>query len=214
MAKRTRKSSKSSKTKKQTSQTKQSKHDSILHHHLLIRCELGTRLLQKDTARLQEFLDDITRDIHMKKLGATQTFWVDGEHISQQGITGLNVIETSHIAAHVWNFPEHRILHHHQSRALMQFDIYTCARLTNQQIIAALEHLSQFTPTHATITLLNRKWSLTIDRHMSWTKGDETDTWQGWLEKQKITRHNTPHAAYHATHHATRQSRKQSRRHP
>ena len=162
-------------------------HDSILHHHLLIRCELGTRLYKTDSSRLNEFLDDITRDIHMKKLGATQIFWVDGEHISQQGITGVNIIETSHIAAHVWNHPEARILHHANSRALMQFDIYTCAKLTNESIIAALEHLEQFQPTHITITLLNRKWSLTIDRHMTWTLGD-SQTWRSWLDKQKITK--------------------------
>jgi S-adenosylmethionine/arginine decarboxylase-like enzyme len=143
----------------------------------------------------------------MNKLGTTQTFWVDGDQV-REGITGINVIETSHIAAHFWNYPERRILHHPKSRTLLQFDIYTCSPLTNHQIITALEHLDQFQPTHASITLLNRKWSLTIDRHMNWTlptklsspltsphtntqsinrSSNRGETWKDWLEKQKIT---------------------------
>ena len=180
------KSSKSRKTiTRVTKSIARNKQDNILHHHLLIRCELGTRLYKTDSTRIQKFLDNITQDIHMKKLGAL-TFWVDGDKI-KEGITGVNVIETSHIAAHVWNHPEPRILHHTKSRALMQFDIYTCGRLTNEDIIIALEHLKQFQPTHITMTLLNRKWSLTIDRHISWTLG-ESQTWLEWIDKQKITK--------------------------
>ena len=72
----------------------------------------------------------------------------------------------------------------------MQFDIYTCGQLCNKDIITALEHLEQFQPTHITITLLNRKWSLTIDRHISWTLGvsHTTREWRQWIDKQKITK--------------------------
>jgi S-adenosylmethionine/arginine decarboxylase-like enzyme len=156
----------------------------IQHHHLLIRCETAVHPKKNDKERIRALLDNVVRDIGMKKLGG-QTFAVDGSR-STEGITGVNVIETSHIAAHFWNYPEKGILHHPRSRSLLQFDIYTCGNLTNGDIIAALELLEEYEPTHVDITLLNRKWSLSISRHMVWDLGDGSENWREWIDKQRL----------------------------
>lgn len=164
--------------------TKRKIHQDIQHHHLLIRCEIATRPKKTDKKHIEKLIDDITTDIKMKKLGQL-SFSVNSSDKSREGITALNVIETSHIAAHFWNNPNPHILHHPKSKALLQFDIYTCGRLTNRDIITALEHLALYKPTHVDITLLNRKYSLSINSHMTWNLSTEK-TWKEWLEHQKL----------------------------
>ena len=77
----------------------------------------------------------------MKKLGGL-SFYVDGSKI-KSGVTAVNVIETSHIACHIWSFPEKNILHHSKSNNLIQLDIYTCGKLHNYDIITCLELLTE-----------------------------------------------------------------------
>ncbi len=171
------------KTKKNViKQSKTKKH--IQHHHLLIRCETELHIAKKDKAKLEQMIDIIVNKIKMKKLGG-MSFYVDGAK-DLSGVTAVNVIETSHIAAHVWSYPEKHILHHPHSKNLLQLDIYTCGKLHNYDIIHILELLSEFKPTHIDITLLNRKYSLTINKHMTWTHNDDNLSWNDWLKQQKI----------------------------
>jgi len=162
--------------------TKKQQH--IQHHHLLIRCETELKISKNDRSRLETIIDTITNKIKMKKLGGL-AFYVDGSK-EKSGVTAVNVIETSHIACHIWSFPEKNILHHPKSNNLIQLDIYTCGKLHNYDIINSLELLTELKPTHVDITLLNRKYSLSINKHMSWTKDEKSYDWLEWLNNQKL----------------------------
>ena len=58
--------------------------------------------------------------------------------------------------------------------------MYTCGSLSTQQIQKVLRHLAVFAPTRVDATVINRKWSMTIDRHMHWS-ADQGEAWSSWV---------------------------------
>ena len=65
-----------------------------------------------------------------------------------EGLTGVVVIETSHIAIHIWD----RV-----SPALVQLDVYTCGALDKDIIFKELE---QWEPTKVEYKYLDREFGL------------------------------------------------------
>jgi S-adenosylmethionine/arginine decarboxylase-like enzyme len=97
-----------------------------LHNHVLIN---GYSLLpptnEKQTiAWMQELVDSIG----MKTIQGPFASYVTKE--GNRGLTALVMIETSHIAMHVWDETD---------PAFMQFDLYTCSTLPVEQVIKNLE---------------------------------------------------------------------------
>ena len=74
--------------------------------------------------KLTEWLKDFIASINMKVMLGPYVAYCNNE--GNRGITGVAVIETSHIAIHVWDEPV---------PALMQIDIYSCAEF-NPYLIA------------------------------------------------------------------------------
>ena len=104
---------------------------------------------------------------------------------NNEGLTAIQVIETSHIAFHFWKNPEKNILHS-KGKCLLQMDVYTCSSLSSKQIAIILNEISRFEPTHANITLLNRKWSLTIERQDTWSSSEsnKNSSWSKWVSER------------------------------
>ena len=86
----------------------------LIHKHLIIRAEVNNP--PKDVDKLTEWLKDFIASINMKIMLGPYVAYCNNE--GNRGITGVAVIETSHIAIHVWDEPV---------PALMQIDIYSCA---------------------------------------------------------------------------------------
>jgi S-adenosylmethionine/arginine decarboxylase-like enzyme len=86
----------------------------LIHKHLIIRAEVNNP--PKDVDKLTEWLKDFIASINMKVMLGPYVAYCNNE--GNRGITGVAVIETSHIAIHVWDEPV---------PALMQIDIYSCA---------------------------------------------------------------------------------------
>ena len=86
----------------------------IVHKHLIVRAEV-TKPPSEDTAWLVDWLKDLVDKIGMKVLSGPHAEYVHVE--GNKGATGVVIIETSHIAIHVWDEP---------SPALVQLDVYTC----------------------------------------------------------------------------------------
>ena len=86
----------------------------LIHKHLIIRAEANRVPTDEEqlTAWLTEFIDSIG----MKILMGPYVKYCKME--GNRGITGIAVIETSHITIHVWDEP---------NPALMQIDVYSCA---------------------------------------------------------------------------------------
>lgn len=158
-------------------------YDKIQHHHFLLRMETKSCPLEKDKPRVKALVSTILDDIGMKRLDEPRIYYVVNPYYNE-GLTAIVPIQTSHIAFHFWKNPEPAIMHSKDSKCLLEFDIYTCGILTLQQIHKVLHHLTQFHPTHVDITLLNRKWSLTIDRHMKWDLSEST--WREFLESGRF----------------------------
>lgn len=152
--------------------------DTIQHHHLLLRLETSTCPTKQKSASAKELLLSIVRDTHMKVLGEPRVFYVEDPDF-KEGLTGIVPIQTSHIAFHFWKHPEKRILHSKKSECLLEFDLYTCGSLSLKNIQTILHHLTKFKPTHANLTLLNRKYSLTLERQLLWDESSRP--WTEWV---------------------------------
>jgi len=90
------------------------KNSLLIHKHLIIRAEVNNP--PKDVEKLTEWLKEFISSINMKIMLGPYVAYCNNE--GNRGITGVAVIETSHIAIHVWDEPV---------PALMQFDVYSCA---------------------------------------------------------------------------------------
>jgi S-adenosylmethionine/arginine decarboxylase-like enzyme len=162
-------------------QTRRRNYSAIQHHHLLLRME--TRLCPgpADKAAAGALIHRIIHDIGMKPLDRPHVYYVTLPHYNE-GLTAIMPIQTSHIAFHFWKQPEPAILKSRGSRCLLEFDIYTCGSLNSQQIQKVLRHLSVFGPTRVDATVINRKWSMTVDRHMHWS-ADDGEAWNHWVSR-------------------------------
>ena len=85
-----------------------------VHKHLIIRAEANR--VPTDEEQLTTWLTEFIDSIGMKILMGPYVKYCTME--GNRGITGIAVIETSHIAIHVWDEP---------NPALMQIDVYSCA---------------------------------------------------------------------------------------
>jgi len=98
------------------------KNSLLIHKHLIVRAEVNNP--PKDVEKLTEWLKDFIASINMKIMLGPYVAYCNNE--GNRGITGVAVIETSHIAIHVWDEPV---------PALMQLDVYSCAEF-NPYLIA------------------------------------------------------------------------------
>jgi S-adenosylmethionine/arginine decarboxylase-like enzyme len=95
--------------------------DVLVHKHLIIRAEAVKP--PTDEQYLKDWLYNFIDSINMKVLMGPYVIYhnVPGN----RGITGVAIIETSHIVMHVWDEP---------SPALMQFDVYSCGAFDPEDI--------------------------------------------------------------------------------
>ncbi len=135
-----------------------------------------------DTTMAGALLEKIIRDIDMNPLDSARVYYVESP-VENEGLTAILPIQTSHIAFHFWAKPNPVILKSEGSRCLLEFDLYTCGSLRKHQIQKILHHLSVFRPTRADITVLNRRWSLSIDRHSHWSV-EAGPSWSTWLDDE------------------------------
>lgn len=153
----------------------------IQHHHLLIRMETKTCPLYEDKDSAKDLVIQIIKDIHMKLLGEPHVYYVESPKYNE-GLTAIAPIQTSHIAFHFWRNPDRKILKHKDSHCLLQLDLYTCGSLSLHSIRHILHHLTRFGPTHVNATLLNRNYSLTLERQLLWDATRSHSNWADWVD--------------------------------
>jgi S-adenosylmethionine decarboxylase len=118
-----------------------------VHKHLIIRAEANR--VPTDEEQLTEWLKDFIDSINMKILMGPYVKYCNVE--GNRGITGIAVIETSHIAIHVWDEP---------NPALMQIDVYSCAEFDVDEIANKIK--SDFDVVKLDYKYLNRETGLTV----------------------------------------------------
>lgn len=116
------------------------------HKHLIVRAELNNP--PTCAVEIQEWMKTLVDKIGMKILMGP--YAVYSNMVGNRGLTAITIIETSHIAMHVWD---------EDSPALMQLDVYTCSTLNIEDVFKAIE---QFAPIHAEYKYIDRENELTL----------------------------------------------------
>jgi len=94
----------------------------LYHKHLLINAKIDKPF----TSAFQgiDFLKKLVDKIDMKIIQGPYASYVN--KIGNRGLTAVVMIETSHIAFHIWD---------EKNPALIQFDLYTCGSLKVQKVL-------------------------------------------------------------------------------
>ena len=97
------------------------KNSLLVHKHLIVRAEAVTP--PTDEEQLTKWMKEFVESINMKIFMGPYVKYCHME--GNRGITAVAIIETSHIAMHIWD---------EINPALMQFDVYSCGDLDVEAI--------------------------------------------------------------------------------
>lgn len=121
--------------------------DKILEHkHLIIQAKLASP--PQCTTAIDQWMRNLVKAIDMKILMGPYSVY--SNMVGNQGLTAVTIIETSHIALHVWD---------EVSPALAQLDVYTCSSLNIDDVFNAIQ---QWDPVKVEYKYLNREAGLTL----------------------------------------------------
>jgi len=95
----------------------------IYHKHLLVNAKVKNPMNTEEQGI--EFLRDLVNQIDMKIIKGPFASYVDKD--GNKGLTAIVMIETSHIAFHIWDEAD---------PGLIQFDLYTCGQLKLDKVIS------------------------------------------------------------------------------
>ena len=117
----------------------------LVHKHLIIRAEAMRP--PTDEKKLKKWFEEFIRSIDMKIFMGPYVKYCDMP--GNRGITAVAIIETSHIAMHIWD---------EVNPALMQFDVYSCGELDVENICNKIKE--DFEITKIEYKFLNRETGL------------------------------------------------------
>ena len=102
------------------------------HKHLIVRADIGWCPQEEDLNKISDWIRSLIKKIEMKLLAGPYTTYV-GEK-GNKGMTSVAIIETSHIALHIWD---------EVSPGLMQLDVYSCADFNPPDVFDKVNELFQ-----------------------------------------------------------------------
>ena len=95
----------------------------LFHKHLLVNAKVENPINTEEQG--VDFLTRLVESIDMKIIKGPFASYVNVE--GNRGLTGIVMIETSHIAFHIWD---------EVRPGLVQFDLYTCGQLELDKVIS------------------------------------------------------------------------------
>ena len=98
------------------------------HKHLIVRAEIGLSPKEEDLNKVSNWIRSLIKRIQMKLLAGPYTTYVKEK--GNKGMTSVAIIETSHIALHIWD---------ETNPGLMQLDVYSCADFSPQDVFDEVE---------------------------------------------------------------------------
>ena len=116
------------------------------HKHLIVRAKLNNP--PQCTTAIEAWMRKLVEAIDMKILMGPYSVY--SNMVGNRGLTAVTIIETSHIALHVWDECE---------PALAQLDVYTCSTLNIQDVFKAIE---AWNPTIVEYKYIDRENQLTL----------------------------------------------------
>jgi len=100
------------------------------HKHLIVRADIGWCPQEEDLNKISDWIRNLIRKIDMQLLAGPYTTYVNEKE--NKGMTSVAIIETSHIALHIWD---------EVKPGLMQLDVYSCADFNPQDIFDMVNEL-------------------------------------------------------------------------
>ena len=117
----------------------------LVHKHIIIRAEVLNPIINK--TKSVKFLRRMIKAIGMKAMyGPVASY---SKMPGNKGLTAFAIIETSHIAMHIWD---------ETNPALVQLDVYTCGPFEPQSVLDLLQELN---PTKVEFKYLDREKGFT-----------------------------------------------------
>ena len=117
------------------------------HKHLIIRATVYEPITSEK--ELKKWLRDLVKIIKMKIIKGPYAAYVTKE--GNCGATGIVMIETSHIAIHIWDEP---------TPALVQCDVYSCDEFQQGEVIM---HLSKMKPKKIEYMMVDRSKEISCE---------------------------------------------------
>ena len=102
------------------------------HKHLIERADIGWCQQEEDLNKISDWIRSLIKKIDMKLLAGPYTTYVNEK--GNKGMTSVAIIETSHIALHIWD---------EVSPGLMQLDVYSCADFNPPDVFDKVNELFQ-----------------------------------------------------------------------
>ena len=102
------------------------------HKHLIVRANIGKCPKEADLNKISDWIRALIRKIDMKLLAGPYTTYVNEK--GNKGMTSVAIIETSHIALHIWD---------ETNPGLMQLDVYSCANFNPQDVFEKVNEIFQ-----------------------------------------------------------------------
>ena len=102
------------------------------HKHLIVRANIDRCPKEEDLNKISDWIRSLIRKIDMKLLAGPYTTYVNER--GNKGMTSVAIIETSHVALHIWDEVE---------PGLMQLDVYSCANFNPQDIFEKVNEMFQ-----------------------------------------------------------------------
>ena len=130
-----------------------------VHKLLIIRAEVNRPITSEK--ELRKWLRNLVKKIDMKIIKGPYAAYVSKE--GNRGLTGIVMIETSHISIHIWD---------EELPALVQCDVYSCAEFSSNEVLAEFVPMDVVTIDKI---LLDRANALTIT-HCDWIKAMENES--------------------------------------
>ena len=102
------------------------------HKHLIVRVNIGWCPHEEDLNKISDWIRSLIKKIDMKLLAGPYTTFVNEK--GNKGMTSVAIIETSHIALHIWD---------EVNPGLMQLDVYSCADFNPLDVFDKVNKLFQ-----------------------------------------------------------------------
>tara|TARA_Y100000768_G_scaffold284062_2_gene218632 strand:+ start:116 stop:553 length:438 start_codon:yes stop_codon:yes gene_type:complete len=100
------------------------------HKHLIVRADIGWCPQEEDLNKISDWVRVLIKKIDMKLLAGPYTTYVSEK--GNKGMTSVAIIETSHIALHIWD---------EANPGLMQLDVYSCADFIPNQVFEEINKI-------------------------------------------------------------------------
>ena len=100
------------------------------HKHLIVRADIAWCPQEKDLNKISDWIRSLIKKIDMKLLAGPYSTYVSEK--GNKGMTSVAIIETSHIALHIWD---------EINPGLMQLDVYSCADFNPKDIFDEINKL-------------------------------------------------------------------------